>query len=682
MRDGAGRRDYRVAVDIGGTFTDLVAVDAGSERLVLGKVPTTPGRLEDGVLEALKRSGMDLPAVETFVHGTTVVVNAITERRGARTALVTTRGFRDVLEIGRANRPDLYNLSYRKPPPFVPRRWRFEVRERVSHRGEVIEPLVEEDVHALVPILAEIEAEAVAVCFLHAWANPEHEQRASELLSKHLPGVEVVASHEASGQWREYERSSTAVFAAYVKPVVAGYLHALRQRLREGGATPRLYTFRSSGGVCSFDRAVRAPITLLESGPVAGVTAAAELGRRLGVDDILALDVGGTTAKTSAIQGGQVRVETLHHIEQTPASAGYPVQVPVAEIVEIGAGGGSIAWADEAGGLHLGPRSAGAEPGPACYGRGGREPTLTDANLVAGRLDPEYFLGGQMRLDPEAAEAVLARLGERLGVDPAAAARGVLRYAVAQMANTLRLVTVRRGRDPRDFTFVAFGGAGPLHAPLLARELGVRRTVVPPAPGHFSALGMLLGDLRADAIRTHVGPLEPEPLARLFERLEREAATELADEAESRTVQRFAQLRYVGQEHTLEVPLPGGAIDAGLLQELRARFDLSSEETYAFSLTTPVEMVEARVSVSVPAGLSGWSLESAGRPLELRPRLVDFDEYGGRQTCAVVERSGFDEGDVLRGPCIVEEPATTTLVLPGQMARRDELGNLVVEEAS
>ncbi len=668
-----------LAIDIGGTFTDLAAVDPRTGTLTLAKVDTTPSRLEEGVLSALTRSGVDAADVEAFVHGSTVVINAITERRGARTALVTTEGFRDVLEIGRANRPDLYNLAYRKPVPFVPRRLRFEIRERMSHRGEVLVPLEEDGLDDVADAVRVADVAAVAICFLHAWANPAHERRAAELLAKALPDVEIVASHQVSGQWREYERSSTAVLSAYVKPTVATYLGELRSSLRDVGVAEPLYAMRSSGGISSFDRAAAAPISLLESGPVAGVVAATELGRRLGVEDVLTLDIGGTTAKTSAVRDGRVRIETLHHVERTPTTAGYPIQAPVVEIVEIGAGGGSIAWIDDAGGLHVGPRSAGAEPGPACYGRGGDDATLTDANLVAGRLDPEYFLGGTMVLDVDAARSSLGRLGARLGVDATHAARGVLRYAIAQMAHALRLVTVRRGLDPRDFTFVAYGGAGPLHAALLARELGVARTVIPPAPGHFSAFGMLLGDLRADAVRTYVGALDAAALAMVFADLEREAGDELEDEAGERRVRRFAQLRYVGQEHTLEVPLDVGSIEDGLLSRLRASFDRASEEAYAFSLTTPVEIVEARVSVSAARGGVTWATVPA-TPHELRPRDVDLDRHGGVRRADVVHRGALAEGDRVAGPCVVEEPATTTLVLPGQTVGVDELGNLVIEE--
>ena len=673
----------RVAIDIGGTFTDLVVLDPVTGELSLVKADTTPHRLDDGVMTALERSGATPQDVELLIHGTTVVINAITERRGVSTALVTTRGFRDVLLIGRANRPDLYNLSYRKPEPFVPRRLCLEVTERMSYRGEVLTPLVEDELEGVAEAIRTAGVLAVAVSFLHSWANAAHERSAAERLSGLLPGVEIVASSDVSAQWREFERTSTAVLSAYVKPVVAGYLSSLAERLRGAGVAGRLFAMRSAGGVCSFERAVAAPINLLESGPVAGVAAAAEAGRRVGAEDVLALDIGGTTAKISAVRHGRMRTETLHHVERTPASAGYPIQSPVVEIVEIGAGGGSIAWVDDAGGLHVGPRSAGAEPGPACYGRNGTEPTLTDANLVAGRLDPDYFLGGEMRLDLVAANSALERLGRTMeGLDARTAARGIIRYAVAQMAHSLRLVTLRRGHDPRDFTFVAYGGAGPLHAALLARELGMSRIVIPPAPGHFSAFGMLLGGLRADAVRTHVGPLDAEALAQLLADLEHEATKELEQPGASREIDRFLELRYEGQEHTLEIPIPAGPIDGGLLAGVRADFDRTSEEAYAFSLPTEVEVVAGRVSVTAPFDHVQWPSRYERSERELVPREVDFDQHGGSREAAVLERHSLEPGRPVEGPCIVEEPASTTLVLPGQRVTKDELGNLLVEETA
>ncbi len=670
-------------MDIGGTFTDLVAVDATTGHVLRAKADTTPGDLSSGVLAALADSGVPVRAIEEFIHGTTVVINAITERRGAVTALVTTRGFRDVLEIGRANRPDLYNLCYAKPVPFVPRRLRFEVTERMTYRGTVAQPLSETEVARVAGELAACDVAAVAVCLLHAWANPDHERRLAAALRDRLDGVAVVASHEVSGQWREYERTSTAVLSAYVQPIVAGYLESLAAALRGKGVAGPLRAMRSNGGVCSFASAAGAPIALLESGPVAGVLAAAELGRRLGSADVLTLDIGGTTAKTSAVSGGEVRIDTLHHIGRTPSFAGYPVQVPTVEIVEIGAGGGSVIWLDSADGLHVGPRSAGADPGPACYGRGGTEPTLTDANLLAGRLDPGYFLGGSMPLNPGAAERAVAGLAGRLRTDVPSVARGVLRYAVAQMSHALRLVTLRRGHDPRGFVFVAYGGAGPLHAALLARELGISRIVIPPGPGHFSAFGMLASPLRGEAVRTVLGPLERVDLAAEFAAVRREAFARLgaehaADEvARHAEVASYAELRYAGQEHTLEVLVA----DPAALGDIAAAFERRCQQAYSFRLDAPLEVVSLRVSAAVPAPPLSWTDHgSAGPAPPARSRLVDLDPYGPPQRVPVLVRPELAGQGWLAGPCVIEEPAATTLVLPGQAARQDEAGNLLLEE--
>ncbi|MGO8960628.1 MAG: hydantoinase/oxoprolinase family protein [Streptosporangiaceae bacterium] len=697
--EAPNRATVRLAVDIGGTFTDLVAVDTVSGQVVRAKADTTPGQLSDGVLKTLALSGVPAESIETFIHGTTVVINAITERRGAPAAVVTTRGFRDVLEIGRANRPDLYNLTYAKPVPFVPRFLRFEVTERMTYLGTVAQPLSDDDVADVAGKITSAGVSAVAICLLHAWANPEHEQRLAVMLRAKLPGVAVIASHEVSGQWREYERTSTAVLSAYVQPVVAGYLESLAAALRSRGVAAPMRAMRSNGGISSFTRAAQAPIALLESGPVAGVMAAAELGRRIGNSNVLTLDIGGTTAKTSAVRNGEVRIDTLHHIGKTPSFAGYPVQVPTVEIIEIGAGGGSIVWTDSAGGLHIGPRSAGADPGPACYVRGGIEPTLTDANLLLGRLDPDYFLGGTMPVDSGAAEKALAALGTQIGTDAQSIARGAVRYAVAQMSHALRLVTLRRGHDPRDFVFVAYGGAGPLHAALLARELGISRTVIPPGPGHFSAFGMLASPLRGEAVRTMVGPLDTTDLAAAFASVEEAALGELGERRDTEhgmpEIARYAEFRYAGQEHTLEVPVP----DPAAVADIRAAFEQRCLENYSFRLDAPLEVVSLRVSATDPTAEISWVDHGASGPRPTaRTRLVDLDPYGAPTEVPVLfraelagpaEAAGLTEpgGQApesgqhwVAGPCVIEEPAATTLVLPGQVARHDDAGNLILEE--
>ncbi len=686
----ADRARVRLAVDIGGTFTDLVAVDTVSGQVVRAKADTTPGQLSDGVLNALARSTVPADSIEAFIHGTTVVINAVTERSGAPTALVTTRGFRDVLEIGRANRPDLYNLAYAKPVPFVPRHLRFEITERMTHLGVAAQPLSDAEIAGVAERIATAEVSAVAICLLHAWANPLHELRLAAALRDRLTGISVVASHEVSSQWREYERTSTTVLSAYVQPVVGGYLDSLEAALRRRGVAAPLRAMRSNGGVCSFAQAAKAPIALLESGPAAGVMAAAELGRRLGNGNVLTLDIGGTTAKTSAVRNGHVRIDTLHHIGRTPAFAGYPVQVPTIEIIEIGAGGGSVVWSDSAGGLHVGPRSAGADPGPACYARGGVEPTLTDANLLLGRLDPDYFLGGTMPLDSGAAEKALAGLGRQIGASARSVARGVVRYAVAQMSHALRLVTLRRGHDPRDFVFVAYGGAGPLHATLLARELGISRTVIPPGPGHFSAFGMLASPLRGESIRTVVGPLDTTDLTAAFVPVEEAAAAELGEHRNGEPgkidIDRYAELRYAGQEHTLEVPVP----DPAALADIRAAFERRCLENYSFRLDAPLEVVSVRVSATEAVAEISWTDRAApGTQPPARSRLVDLDPYGAPQEVPVLDRASLPGLAAeptgtgqhwISGPCVIEESAATTLVLPGQVARPDQAGNLIVEE--
>lgn len=429
----------RLAVDIGGTFTDLVTLDETSGEVAVAKAPTTPHRFEDGVLATIDH--VDLDGVSFLAHGTTVIINALTERKGARTALVTTRGFRDVLEIQKANRPDLYDLLYEKPGPFVPRRLRLEVTERVDYRGVELVPLDEEDVRAAVAEARRHGAEALAICFLHSYANPEHERRAAEIVRDEWPDASVTVSHELSGEWREYERTSTAVLDAYVKPVTSRYLEALASQLEQAGIGAGVrYAMQSNGGVSRFEVAARAPINLVESGPVGGVIGAAALGALLGEQNLITLDIGGTTAKASLVERGEIRVSGDYAIERTPVFAGYPVKVPIVDIVEIGSGGGSIAWLDPVGSLKVGPQSAGAEPGPACYGQGGSEPTVTDANVVAGRINPEYFLGGNISLDVGLARRALQPLADALDVHVEDAALGVIRIANASMIHLLKLV--------------------------------------------------------------------------------------------------------------------------------------------------------------------------------------------------------------------------------------------------
>lgn len=683
----------RLAVDIGGTFTDVIAFDEATGRLWAAKASTTPANFTDGVLDAIRVAAVDLPGVVAFVHGTTVVINAITQRRGVKTALVTTAGFRDVLEIGRGNRPDMYNLKYHKPRPFVPRHLRFEVRERVGAGGSVWTPLAIEDLEAVAAVCQAEEVEAVAICFLHAYAHPEHEQQAAEYLAERLPGVSITASSRITREWREFERSSTVALNAYVQPILDRYLAELEQRLEDEGSPAPRFAMLSNGGTATFAAAREMPIAMVESGPVAGVTGAALIGQIIADPNIISLDIGGTTAKCSLIEGGEVKITTDYRLEATPRSSGYPLKVPVVDIVEIGAGGGSIAWFDAGGALRVGPRSAGADPGPACYGRGGLEPTVTDALLITGLLDPHYFLGGQLQVDVDLARRAYEPVAQRLGVSIEAAAAGVIRVVNEQTIDALKLISVRRGYDPRDFTLVAFGGGGPTHVAALMAELGVRRVVIPPFPGTFSAWGMLLTEPRVDRVQTRVLALEATPAAeldRLFTELDQDAVAALVDQdfaaADIAPPRRSLDMRYRGQEHTVEVPIN----DVAQLQHatLADAFHAQHRRRYTFALEqTAIEVVNFRVTatarISLPA--TGATTIQAGANPQKGTRPVSFLDGTTKELLpvpfTVYDRSLLPRGFCAPGPLIVEEPSTTTIVEPGQTLSVDAHGNLVIEMA-
>jgi N-methylhydantoinase A len=675
----------RVATDIGGTFTDLVAVDEETGALTVGKALSTPADLPTGVLDAVTAAGVSLQEVEELVHGTTVVINELTERRGARTALVTTKGFRDVLEIARGNRPDMYNLVSRKPPPFVPRRRRFEVHERVDRRGTVLVPVELDDLAAVVQTCRRDGVEAVAVCLLHSYAHPAHEQDVRDRLHDELPGVTVTISSEITREWREYERSSTAVLNAYVQPTVERYLDALDERLSAAGLAGPVRIVQSNGGTTSLPAARARPINLVESGPAAGVIGAARLGERIGEPNVLYLDIGGTTAKCSLIENGEAKTTTEYRIECRPDYAGYPVLVPVVDLVEIGAGGGSIAWVDAGGSVRVGPRSAGADPGPACYGRGGTDPTVTDAKLAAGVLDPDYFLGGRVRLHRGLAEEALRGLGGLFGLEPGQLANGIIRLVNESMISALKLVSVRRGYDPRDFVLVAAGGGGPMHAAALGAELQVKRVVVPPYSGVFSAWGMGLTEARADAAQTQILSLSEsnaEALGAVFGGLEQEVVGALVTEgAEPASIRcdRTADMRYHGQEHAVRVPVPPGGVSAAAIE---ADFHALHRQKYTFDLAgDPVEIVTCHVAAfggRPPRRVHGPTVDLPGlSPLPKSRRAVDFDADGVHEA-AVYERAALPAGFEASGPLVVEDETTTALVHPGQTLEVDEGANLLI----
>jgi N-methylhydantoinase A len=674
----------RVATDIGGTFTDLVYVTPDGS-VGTGKSNTTPGEYEKGVMDVIAACGINPREFDSFVHGTTIVINAITERKGARAALITTEGFRDVLEIGRGNRPDFFNLEYRKPHPFVPRYLRRELPGRISYKGVETKPL---DLAALPAILDDFRregVEAIAVCLINSYSSPSHEEAVVARIHEVWPEVSVVASHQITREWREYERSNTAVLSAYVQPIAHRYLDRLTGRLGDAGMRCTPYIMQSNCGVDTVKNARQIPITMIESGPASGVWGAAALGRLIGEQNAVAIDIGGTTAKCGLITGGQVKLNTNYFVERSEHSAGYPVMVPVVDLVEIGAGGGSIAWVDEFKRLHVGPQSAGAVPGPAAYGTGGRDATTTDANIELGCINPHYFCGGKIEADVPALEGALDALARTLGTDRRAAARGIIRIANNNMVNAIKLISVNRGLDPRDFTLIAFGGGGGLHACALAADLGIRKVVIPSLSGVFSAWGMLLSDLRRDFLLTRIvelgGAQTAVELSAGFASLEKEALRQFSAESIDHSRVRFlryGRFRYQNQEHSVEVDLPSGEIAEGRVEEISEHFRSTYEREYTYRLAAPVELVCFHlVAIAEVEKLRPQKRPAASGPVNAAvkgAREVDFAEAG-------IHRATVYNGDLLgtgmafSGPAIVEEAGTTVVVPPGIACRIDEYGN-------
>jgi N-methylhydantoinase A len=681
----------RAATDVGGTFTDLVYFSTdpstGAQEIVTAKADTTPPDFERGVLNVMAKGGVLSTDVAFLAHGTTLIINALTERKGVKTALITTEGFRDSLEIARGNRPDHFNLAYRKPDPFVPRYLRREVPGRLTHEGRERKPL---DLDGLPEILEGFRAEgveAIAICLLHAYADPSHEQQVLARVRELWPEVSVVASHQITREWREYERTSTSVLSAYVQPVAERYLTRLSSGIREGGFDGQLYIMQSNCGVDSVEKTKEIPITMVESGPASGFWGAAELGRLIGEPNVLALDIGGTTAKCSLIEGGHVKIMTDYWIGRNRTSAGYPIMVPVVDLVEIGNGGGSIAWVDDFGKLRVGPQSAGAMPGPAAYGRGGTEATTTDANLALGRINKDYFCGGEIEADMAAVDESLGAIAEKLGVDRRAAAQGVVRIANNNMINALKLISVNRGYDPRDFTLAAFGGGGGMHAVALATELGMEKVVIPRAADVFSAWGMLMTDLRRDYFVTRLIGLRDENADRLDGLLNEVTETALA-QFEAENVQRdqvrfvrYANMRYENQEHSVEILLPDGAFDASKVERLASDFHESYEREYTYRLDAAIEVVGVHVVAIAEIGkLAPAKLPVTGRALDdvrKGSREVDY-ATDGRHDADVYDGDLLEPGMSFAGPAIVETSGSTIVIHPGNGVTVDEYGNLLI----
>jgi len=697
---------YRLGVDIGGTFTDAILIDEETGESSISKVSSTPADPSEGFLQATDRivrsADADPASLRYVVHGTTVATNAIIQRRIAKTALLTTDGFRDVLEIGRQIRPSLYDIGFEKPVPLVPRPLSFGLRERLDWRGEVLTPLDEAQVHEVARCLADEGVESVAVCLLHAYANPVHEARVGAILAEELPGVAVSLSSNIVPEFREYDRASTVVINAAIQPIVQEYLASIERRLRGRGVGGELLVMQSGGGVLTFGSAGERPVFIVESGPAAGVISTSHLARTLGLADAISFDMGGTTAKVGLVRGGNPQVTKQYSVGAVAQpgggaarGSGYPIRTPVIELAEIGAGGGSIAWVDTGGALRVGPVSAGADPGPVAYGRGGTEPTVTDANLVLGRLGAESLLGGELRLDVDAAkQAIRDRVADRLGLDVVTAAYGIIEIANAAMASALRLMSVQRGLDPRGFGLVGFGGAGPVHVNRLAQEMGIVRTIVPPSPGTFSALGLLMNDLRHDYSQTFLRRTEAadvEQVGALLRRLEVEGRAMLRREGvadQDVRIEAQAEMQYVGQSYVLPIDLPGVSVERADLTDAVTRFHAAHVQAYGFSAPAePTEIVNLRLGAvgRIPSWQPRMLPEGGGR---VEPRIVRqayFAEGGGFTPTPIFDRSTFVRGVALRGPCIIEEMDSTTVVHPGYQAVPDTWGNLVIspsEESS
>jgi N-methylhydantoinase A len=666
----------RIAIDIGGTFTDAVWFEDGLLRSA--KVPSIPRRQDDSVLAAVERLGAVLPSVEDFIHGTTAALNALLERGGARLAMLVTAGFRDVYEIGRANRPEMYDIHWRRPPMLLRRRDIHEIPERLGPDGAVLQELDEDAVCRLVRELHG-RYEAVAVCLLHAHVDAAHERRVAEILRAEAPEVVVVCSHEIAPEWREYERWSSTLVSAYVTPVIAGYLSRLAERLAAGGLAKPLFVMQSNGGITSASLAVRRAANTLFSGPVGGTIAGVEIGRCLPADRLICIDMGGTSFDVSLVAGGVAEVESQIEV------AGHPLLTPSIDVTSLGAGGGSIAYV-ESGGLRVGPESAGAIPGPACYGRGGTRPTVTDANLVLGRIPADARLGASVELDRDAALGAMGPVAAELGLEPLELAEGIVAVTNAKMADAIREVTIARGIDPREFDLLAFGGAGPLHAVALAEELDIGSVIVPAGPGTLSAWGMLHAPIRHDFVRAfyrNLAGLDEAELARTAGELTAEGERVLRDEGLDPGRIRCdlsADLRYSGQEYTLNVPLPDAAGGAGA--ELARRFTAAHEAR--FSHSNPSEAIEV---VSLRAAALGLSealppVERApGAPPEPETHVETIFDSAAHET-ALHRRESLGAGSVVSGPCIVLEDGCTTLLPPGWHGTTTSNGQLILERVA
>ena len=690
---------YRLGIDVGGTFTDAMIINEETGEIRIGKVPSTPKDPSIGFLDAvdtiLKENNIEAQDVTYVVHGTTVATNAIIEGKMAATGFITTEGFRDMLEIQRQIRPSLYDLQFEKPQPLVPRYLCFGIPERMDFQGNILTKLDTDSVRDVARQLKKEGVESIAVCYLHAYINNEHEARTEALLKEEFPEAIISLSSEVAPEFREYLRASTTVINAAVRPIVSRYLTSIESRLKAAGLSAELLVMQSNGGVLTFGAASEKPVFMVESGPAAGVIAASYLGNTLGSPNVLSFDMGGTTAKTGLVRKGTPTITKDYEVGVAAGGtgpgvqgAGYPIRTPVIDLVEIGAVGGSIAWVDSGGILRVGPQSAGADPGPVCYGRGGEEPTITDANLVLGRLDPEYFLGGKMKLDVEGAtKAIESKCAKPLGLDLLEVALGIVEIANTAMVNALRRISVQRGYDPREFMLVAFGGAGPVHANRLADQLEIPKTLIPMSPGITSATGLLVTDLKHDYSNTLIQPIDELDLSAIentYVGMETQGRTALSNEGMEENSIRFIRqvdVRYIGQSYELGIVVEPGKFDGVRRDQILEEFHKEHERAYGFSAPgEPVEIVAIRLTavgdIAKPTlreiGKTSGGVDSARRTT----RSVYFAESKGFVDCPVYDRYKLSSGDVLQGPAIIEEMDSTTIIHPEYKGDVDRYGNI------
>lgn len=672
------RPTVSVAVDTGGTHTDVVLIDG--TQIITMKVPTTPSDISTGIIDGVKkiaaRANIPVSRIDRFFYGTTFATNLIVEGTQAHIGLIATKGFRDVLQIARASRkPDVYDIHWRPNPSLVPRYLRLEVNERMLHTGEVLTDLSDDDVHDAFRFFIEQGVGTVAVCLLHAYANPEHEQRIKTIAAEHYPTIEVSLSSDVVREFREYERTSTTCVSAFIKKPIEQHLQRLTEALQEEGAKSLRYIMRANGGVSTFERAVSHPAALTHSGVMGGIVGATALGRRCGLTNLITFDMGGTSTDISLITDGELPLTSRSTV------GGNPVLIPALDMVTIGAGGGSLGWIEGGSAMRVGPRSAGSVPGPACYGQGGESPTVTDANLVCGRLNGDYFLAGTRELYPQFSEKALDSLAVQLDISRVQVALGMLAIAEANMADAVRLVSVERGVDPRDYTLVAFGGAGGLHAASLAEALNIRSILIPPAPGNLSATGLLCADVRHDFARSQVAPLEARLTAKIPEMLEElRAQANTALEADgvllADALIKFSfDLRYVGQNYELNLELQPTDIDDGFV-DMAARFHTMHERVYGYRLESRgIQLVNVRITAYGPVAVDPWMNESFSEsitpvlPVGTRQVVINTGET---VPFNVYRFTDMKPGNTIDGPAIVEYPGSTVFMPPSWSGRLDE----------